>query len=165
MDETPEQLQRTIAAKHEELNSNLTALDTKAKELIDWRAQFEARPLVVLGAAFAGGVFVAALLGGSRSRRRDANDYRPIAEPRAAPALHREENTWQRLRGAVGVVAAGAAMEVISKAAPGLMERLIDPIREHMAKDDSAPAMHRGGSAFAAPPPAHTNGYGAPAAT
>lgn len=165
MDETPEQLQRTIATKHEELTSNLTALDAKAKELIDWRAQFEARPLVVLGAAFVGGVFVAALLGGSRSRRRDANDYRPIPEPRSAPASHREENTWQRLRGAVGVVAASAAMELINKAAPGLTERLIDPIREHMAREDRAPAMHRGGSPFAAAPPAHTNGYGTPAAT
>jgi hypothetical protein len=165
MDETPEQLQRTIATKHEELNSNLTALDAKAKELIDWRAQFEARPLVVLGAAFAGGVIVAALLGGSRSRRRDANDYRPILERSSAPALHREENTWHRLRDAVGVVATGAAMELINKAVPGLTERLIDPIREHMAREDGAATMRRGSSAFAAPPPARTNGYNAPDAT
>jgi len=160
MDENPEQLQRTIAAKHEELNRNLDALDTKAKELTDWRAQFEQRPLVVLGAAFAGGVVVAALLGGGRSRRSNAAEYRPAHQPMSTS--HPEDGTWHRMRGALGVVAAGAAMELLNNALPGLKERLIDPVREQMAKGDNQAAMHRGGSPFGAPAAARPNGYNAP---
>ena len=162
MDETPEQLQRTIAAKHEELNNNLTALDTKAKELTDWRAQFEQRPLVVLGAAFAGGVVVAALLGGSRSRRRDANDYRPTYQPMSTSALQPEERTWHRLRSALGTVAAGAAMELLNQAAPGLKERLIDPIRDHLANGHQHPAPTPGFAGNAPAAMAHPKGYNAP---
>jgi hypothetical protein len=164
MDESTEELQRIIAAKHEELDNNLSALDTKAKELTDWRAQFDQRPLVVLGAAFAGGVVVAALLGGSRSRRRDTNDYRPRYQPASAssPSV---EGPWHGLRGAVGAVAASAVLELITKAAPGLKEHLIDPIRAQMTREGGGAAAHQRSSAFAAPHAARTNGYSAPDAT
>jgi len=118
--------------------------------------------LVVLGAAFAGGVVVAALLGGGRSRRSNISEYRPTYQSTSAAEVHASGGTWHRLRGAFGAVAAGAAMELLNKAAPGLKEHLIDPVREHMNKGDDRVGTYSGSSPFAAPSAMRTNGYNAP---
>lgn len=138
MDETPDALRRTIAVKHEELNDNLAALETKAKELTDWRAQVDQRPLLMMGLAFGGGVVAAALLGGGRSRRREPQIHAAYGTP-AGGISSSGDGTWHRLRGAIGTVAAGAALELLNQAAPGLKEHLIDPVREQMAGSATAP--------------------------
>ncbi len=156
MNETAAELKRTIVASHEALEHNLAALETKAKELGDWRVQFDKRPLAVLGLAFAGGLLAAAVLGGSRSRREAAGARRPEPEPRSRKA----SGSWDRLQGALGAVASAAALDLLHETVPGLKQRLTDPVREHLARTpaSSAPAF----SGLGAPTLPHSNGFNSP---
>lgn len=131
MADTPEALRRTIAATQDELTRNLEALEEKGKELVDWRAHVEKRPMVMLGAAFAGGVLASALLGGRRTARLPVAD---AVAPRARP--QREPNeVWDRIRSGVGVAAATVAIEALSKAFPGFKEHVVDPVRSALAPE------------------------------
>ncbi len=62
MDERPEQIEQHIRHQRSELEDNFSELEEKVKGAFDWRTQFEERPGVMLGAAFVGGVLLAALL-------------------------------------------------------------------------------------------------------
>ena len=131
MNETPEVLQRRIEASHEALDQNLAALEVKAKEIVDWRVQFERHPLAVLGAAFGGGLLLAATLGGGRGRRP-----RQSSGATMAPSPSRESSNsgqWDRLRGALGAVAAKVALDVLHEAAPSFKTQVIDPLRVHLS--------------------------------
>ena len=156
MNETAADLKRTIVASHEALEHNLAALETKARELGDWRVQFDKRPFAVLGLAFAGGLLAAAVLGGSRSRRRAPEEPRPESPPRPRKA----SGSWDRLQGALGAVASAAALDLLHEAVPGLKQRLTDPVREHLARTPTSSALafqDRG-----APPLSRSNGFNSP---
>jgi ElaB/YqjD/DUF883 family membrane-anchored ribosome-binding protein len=66
MGETPDQIERHIYEKRSELGENIHELQQKVKTAVDWRAQFDQRPWVLMGAAFGGGVLLALLFGGRR---------------------------------------------------------------------------------------------------
>lgn len=104
----------------------------------DWRAQVEKRPMVMLAAAFAGGVLASALLGGRRTARLPAAD---AVAPRSRP--RREPNEiWDRIRSGVGVAAATVAIEALSKAFPDFKEQVVDPVRSALAPEPvDAPFM------------------------
>lgn len=144
MDESSRHLQQQIESAHNELDQNLQALETKARELTDWRAQFEKRPLVMLGLAFGGGLIAASLLGGGGGSSRP-EEYVPTAAPswggsmsaasyappREAPS--RGSESWRQMREALGVVATGAAMDMLHQALPTLKPHL-ERARDHLAK-------------------------------
>ena len=69
MDQTTDQIEAHIANTRENLGANLQELERKVKSVTDWRRQFRDSPMVLLGAAFTGGIILASLLGG-RGRRR-----------------------------------------------------------------------------------------------
>ena len=62
MGERPDQIERHIRNQRDELSDNINELEQKVKETFDWRSQFEAHPGAMLGAAFAGGMLLAAIL-------------------------------------------------------------------------------------------------------
>lgn len=62
MDQRPEQIEQHIRHQRSELEDNFSELEEKVKGAFDWRTQFEQRPGLMLGAAFAGGVLLAAIL-------------------------------------------------------------------------------------------------------
>lgn len=123
--EDTQRLEQDVAEAHQELNHNLEVLETRARELTDWRAQFEKRPLLMLGLAAGGGLIAASLIGGSSSRRgrqRDGNGdaQEPVSyAPRLAP---RENRAWHGMREALGAIASATAVELLHEAVPGFKE-------------------------------------------
>lgn len=113
-----ETLEREIALEKVALSENLAALEVKTRELADWRWQVRQRPLAAVGAALAGGVVLAMLT----SRRA------PRSRGRAEPGDDRADGRpsllshpiVDRLVGALAVVAAEKAVDVLSEMLPGL---------------------------------------------
>ena|SRR5690349_11786379 len=82
MGETPEQIERHIEETRGELERNLNELEGKVRTTFDWRDQFRKNPLILIGAAFAGGLVLSLVIGhtprnGSESRRTRAHDRGP----------------------------------------------------------------------------------------
>lgn len=116
MKDDTERLEREIALEKAALADNLVTLESKAREVTDWRWQVRQRPLASVGVAVAGGVILAMLTGGRapRGRRGEAP-----GEDAAGPARH-SHPVVDRLVSALALVAAEKAVEVISEMLPGL---------------------------------------------
>jgi hypothetical protein len=83
MGETADQIKQQIDEQREQLGSNLQQLETKVKDTVDWRTQFEQRPMAGVGLAFGAGFLLSVLMpsGGdnsssSSSSRYDTSNYR-----------------------------------------------------------------------------------------
>jgi len=85
MGETSYQIERHIRETRNNLGDNFSELEDKVKTAMDWRAQFDERPMTMIGLAFAGGVVLSALLPSPRSSRRCYPDNRPAASPERDP--------------------------------------------------------------------------------
>lgn len=62
MGQTASQIENHIAAEREQLQQNILVLDERARDAVDWRTQFNARPSTMLGVAFGVGIVLARLL-------------------------------------------------------------------------------------------------------
>ncbi len=56
MGETPEQIRLEIEQARHRLGQDLNELEYRVRRTTDWRAQFDRRPWIFAGAAFAGGL-------------------------------------------------------------------------------------------------------------
>ena len=130
MGETPDQIEQHIYEKRNELGENIHELEEKVKTAFDWRAQFDQRPMLVLGAAFGGGILLSILLGrvsrrsysGARWRRESRQ-----SEYRSAQTQDREdrgESTWNNIRGALLAVGTSRLGSLIEEVLPGFQEQL-----------------------------------------
>jgi len=70
MGETPDQIERHIYEKRSELGENINELQQKVKTAVDWRAQFDQRPMTMLGLAFGGGLLLSMFFGGRQNSHR-----------------------------------------------------------------------------------------------
>lgn len=59
MGEESEQLKEHIERKRDELGRNISELQAKMRQTMDWRTQFRERPLKMTGMAFLAGLLVA----------------------------------------------------------------------------------------------------------
>jgi hypothetical protein len=138
MGEKPDQIERHIYEKRNELGENINELQQKVKTAVDWRAQTEERPMTMMGLAFGGGVLLSLLFGGGprrRSRRwspeRDRQQPRPFDQARAAdygtitkPDKGSEaDSTWNNIRGAALTVLGMKLGSVIEQVLPGFQEQ------------------------------------------
>lgn len=152
MGERTEQLKDQIESQREELGENLHQLEHKVKDTMDWRAQFEQRPMAGLGIAFAGGFLLSMALPSGRSdlddhsRSRDMRNYRVYDEshgwrgegtdaryatgfssqqqqPKRQSAEMREVNeTVENIRGAMMGLAATRLRGFLAETIPGFSE-------------------------------------------
>ena len=60
--ETLEQIEKQIDAKRNQLGENLNELEGKLRDVMDWRVQFDAHPLPLLGIAFGAGLLLASMV-------------------------------------------------------------------------------------------------------
>jgi hypothetical protein len=60
--QTADQIRDEIDTQRMELGDNLQQLERKVKETVDWRTQFEQKPMLGMGLAFGAGVLLSALL-------------------------------------------------------------------------------------------------------
>lgn len=80
MDERPDQIEEHINRTRGDLDSNIHELENKVRSAFDWRTQFEERPMVMLGAAMAGGIIAAAIIPRGGRRRQRYTDYNSHAQ-------------------------------------------------------------------------------------
>ena len=66
MGQTPDQIKNEVEAARGRLAQDLNLLEYRVKADLDWRAQFNRRPWLFLGAAFAGSLVLSLLIFGSR---------------------------------------------------------------------------------------------------
>jgi hypothetical protein len=121
-----DQIEANIDGARAELGANLEELERRVAGLTDWRAHFEARPLLFLGIAFAGGAAVAASLGPERAPRAG---FAPIpgGEPRRnMPALLHKEyalTTWDNVKGALVGLAIERFLQHAGEIIPGFTDQ------------------------------------------
>ncbi len=125
MGEATNQIENYIDTKREDLGSNIRELEQKVKSATDWRQQFEKNPMVMVGAAFGGGVLLATMLSsGGRSRRRYASEPHDKA-PHAGTdhQKHKALETWDNIKGALIGVAATRFQGFLGELVPGFHEQ------------------------------------------
>jgi hypothetical protein len=77
MGQTADQIKQEIDQQREQLGENLQQLETKVKETVDWRSQFEQRPMAGVGLAFGAGFVLSMLMpsGDSDKSRGSSSNY------------------------------------------------------------------------------------------
>ena len=69
MGQATSQIEAHIEDTRADLGSNLQELEQKVKSVTDWKQHFQKNPMTLLGVAFGGGILLATMLGGGKSRR------------------------------------------------------------------------------------------------
>ena len=130
MGETINQIERDLAAERVDLSRNLGELETRARELTDWRRYYRNNPGKLIGAALAGGVVLGIIAGGSSSSSSQeyfAEGSEPLNATTPRPrgrAMSRIEKDWQHISDALMGVASAKVMEFVANMVPGFKEHL-----------------------------------------
>lgn len=126
MGETINQIERDLAAERADLGRNLDALQTKARELTDWRHHYRNHPGQLLAVALAGGVVLGIMAGGKPTARRRtlASSADPMQPHPRNRALDRLEQDWHHISDALMGVASAKVMEFVGKLVPGFRDQL-----------------------------------------
>jgi hypothetical protein len=132
MGETSDQIERRIRETRNDLSENFSELEEKVRTAVDWRAQFDERPMTMIALAFGGGILLSALLPFGRSSRRRYSEARSTAPlDRNAPGVSIESRpaddcdagqtvgTFNALKGALAGVAATRLSGFIEDLLPG----------------------------------------------
>jgi len=140
MGEKADQIERRIEAERSELGQNLYELQAKVDEVTDWRAQFQKLPMVIIGAAFGGGLLLASMTGRkSRSRRYSREDgpgSSPIEHTRGTEQQkNRALETFDSIKGALIGVAANTVQDFLGELIPRFKKQL-----EQTAKAKESPS-------------------------
>lgn len=119
MSETASQIEVQIEKTSQALGSNFQELEHKVKSVTDWRLQFQKSPMTMVGVAFGGGIFLAALL--SRPRRCRGNRRGSGSEVGYEPRPH---SPWDSIKGALLGVAASRFTDFVADVIPGFHEQI-----------------------------------------
>jgi hypothetical protein len=120
MGEQSDQIAGHIRDQRNELGEHINELQEKVKRVVDWRVQFEERPMTMIGLAFGGGMLLSTLIGGrSRSKRTKVgnNQRNTSGDQRAGRAdfgtngstaykMNEPSTSWRNIKGALAGVAA-----------------------------------------------------------
>jgi hypothetical protein len=135
MGETPDQIERHIHEKRNELGENIHELQEKVKTAVDWRAQFDQRPWVLMGIAFGGGLLLSLLVGGGThdSGRYSSRDRGKSEPQRFSSSPQRDDKVWENIRGAALAVGASRLSSVLEGVLPGFQEQYKKKQREQQS--------------------------------
>lgn len=148
MGETADQIKQQIDEQREQLGTNLQQLETKVKETVDWRTQFEQRPMAGVGLAFGAGFLLSVLMpsgdSSSSSSSYDSSNYRVQDESYGnqpsyaaasyqptqsykpskpkSPEMNEISETVENIRGAVMGLAATRLRSFLAEAVPGFQD-------------------------------------------
>lgn len=132
MGEYTNQIEAEISAERSELGRNLRVLETKARDLTDWRVHHRNHPGLTMGLAFGGGMLLG-FLATSRGHRHvddDRGTYDAQRERRQlripevvshtrARAGRQIGETWDRIADALLGVLSARAVSLIGGVVPG----------------------------------------------
>ncbi len=143
MGEKSNQIERQIDAERGELGQHLNELQSKVQEVTDWRAQFQKRPMVMMGVAVGGGLLLASLTGRkSRSKRSYGETrYDSSSEHRRGTELQKSKalETLDTVKGALIGVAANTFQDFLGQLIPGFKDQVEKTAREKRAVSPSSP--------------------------
>jgi hypothetical protein len=134
VDERTDQIEDHIRSTQRELGSNLEELESRVRNAVDWRVQFERHPAAFLGVAFAGGLLLSAGFGGRRTRgANDMGSWTPgawapganFSAPSSSAAGARKSavsDTWNGIKGALIAAAGTQVRSVLSELVPGFRD-------------------------------------------
>lgn len=127
MGETISEIERDLAAERVDLGRNLNELETKARQLTDWRHHYRNHPGALLGAAVATGM-VLGIMSGSRGATSADDSHHFAGDPQAPRprnrALTRLEEDWHHISDALMGVASAKVMEFVGNLVPGFQDEL-----------------------------------------
>ena len=113
MGEKADRIDQYIEQQRGDCRDNMLELKQRVSRSLDWRSQFDERPLAMIGMAFGGGALLATLLRG-RSRSRSQT---PLSDERSS---HSGTSPWGPLKAAVIGLAASKLMRFAAELLPGL---------------------------------------------
>lgn len=147
MGEKPDQIERHIYEKRNELGENIHELQQKVKTAVDWRAQVEQRPLAMIGIAFGGGLLLSMLLSGGRKSYRSSRRWRRERQrseyggsTRTQDWEDKTNSTWDNIRSAVLAVATTRLGSVLEELLPGFQ----DQYKKRQYQGSSSGSRHNG---------------------
>ena len=120
---TTMEIKRQIAEEKTQLGENLNELETRAKDLVDWRARFRKDPKLMLGVAFGGGLLLSRMLGG-RGAAAGPNGGPAPATPPAVKSPDLLGENWHRIEEALVGAASASAIKLLGDLIPGFTDHL-----------------------------------------
>jgi len=138
MGQNTDQIEQWIAAERTDLGKNLRELETKAKEMKDWRTHYRRNPHVFLGVAAGVGALIGAIVWrGARPasesyimrdvNQRDANTGH--VRGLRSRATSQAADTWNRIADAAVGLASAKVIDLVSEAVPAIRPFLGDQRR------------------------------------
>jgi hypothetical protein len=127
MGQTTHQIAAHIENTRDDLGSNLQELEQRVKSVTDWKEQFRARPMTMLGLAFGSGVVLATAMGRRRAGHRGSfseSVYGHDRYPGRDHQLRKAMETWDNIKGALIGVAAARVKDFVGDVVPGFREEL-----------------------------------------
>ncbi|HYI93440.1 MAG TPA: hypothetical protein VEX68_07845 [Bryobacteraceae bacterium] len=152
-----------IEEQRDELGRHINELESRVKKSVDWRAQFDRNPMLMMGVAMGGGLLLGAIVNG---RSRDDHSWsssgrnRSFSSPSeypassssysapstlssqsAAPAREsrrRPNDTIEQMKTALIGFATAKAKEFMSEALPGFSHYLDEAGKRHGQRDQFA---------------------------
>jgi hypothetical protein len=134
MGDASDKIERHIQETRNDLSDNFSELKEKVRAAVDWRAQFEERPMTMMALAFGGGMLLSALLPSWRSSRRssldssaNASSGRQTSEPSFRPGGYNDRanqtsETWDAAKGALVGVATTKLTGFLEDLLPGFTQ-------------------------------------------
>ena len=128
MDTAADQIVSHIQRTREDLSSNISELENKVKSVTDWKKQFQAHPMLMMGIAFGGGVLLSGVVSASPTRgpwgKETEQEATEHAEYRNSGPSGTSEawKTWEATKLALIGLAASRLKEVVDEVIPGFKE-------------------------------------------
>jgi hypothetical protein len=119
MGERSDQIEQQINRTRGDLNQNLRELGERARDIFDWRYQFENRPGTMLALAFGGGVVASALIP-LRSKRSTNHERVRVNDRRSGRTDDEETASTARNAGRRMAAKANAYAHRARKSSPGM---------------------------------------------
>lgn len=166
MGQTADEIKQQIEQQREQLGSNLEHLEAKVKETVDWRSQFEQRPMAGVGLAFGAGFLLSMLIPSGDDNKERSSDYRydpsnyrvydeasrtqsstskPSYQPQSntqqsrqrSPEMNEVSETVENIRGAVMGMAATRLRSFLAESVPGFQDEYEQARKKRGASDAS----------------------------
>ena len=127
MGQATSQIEAHIENTRADLGSNLHELEQKVNSVTDWKQHFQKNPMTMLGVAFGGGILLATMMGGRKSRRGDHGfaNHAGGSETHAGTdhQKHKALETWDNIKGALIGVAATRFKDFVGDVVPGFHDQ------------------------------------------
>jgi hypothetical protein len=119
MGEKPSQIIDEIETTRDKLGDNLSDLESKMREVTNWRTYYERHPMMFVGAALGGGFLLSQALVGGNGGNGHAQRYESSSRSKGAAG-----EIFDKVKGALVVYGTAKAKEALDNLLPGFREHV-----------------------------------------